>query len=87
MFNHEKSLMFKYGRIQGRIPPQLVCGFHGAYLDCMLFGVQVTAGLEFFSVFKSFIVIVNIVTPCFTGLASLQVPSGIVYYEKRGLII
>ena len=36
--------------------------------------VQVTAGLGFFSVFKSFIVIVKIVTPCFTGLAFLAGP-------------
>ena len=79
--NRKKSLIFKYGRIQKRIPPQLVCGFHGACLDCMLPGVQVTAGLGFFSVFKSFIVIGKIVTPCFTAQPSLQVPSGIVYYE------
>ena len=44
-FNHEKSLMFKYGRMQKKI---LVCGSHGACLDCMLPGVQVTAGLGFF---------------------------------------
>ena len=57
--------MFKYGRMQKKIPPRLVCGSHGACLDCMLPGVQVTAGLGFFTVFKSFIVIVKIVTPCF----------------------
>ena len=61
---HEKSLMCKYGRIQKKISPRLVCGSHGACLDCMLPGVQVTAGLGFFSavtaglgffsVFKSF---------------------------------
>ena len=74
--------MFKYSRIQKKIPPQLVCGSHGTYLDCMLPGVHVTTGLgfssvlmlpgahvtaelEFSSVFKSFIVMVKIVTPCF----------------------
>ena len=51
-FNHDKSLMFKYGRIQKKISPQLVCGSHVASLDCMLPGVQVTAGLGFFSVFS-----------------------------------
>ena len=40
--------MFKYGRMQKKIPPQLVCGSHGACLDSMLPGVQVTAGLGFF---------------------------------------
>ena len=53
-FNHKKSLIFKYGRMQRKISPQLVCDSHGACLDCMLPGVQVTAGLKFFSVFKSF---------------------------------
>ena len=44
----EKSLMFKYGRTQRKIPSQLVCASHGACLDCVLPGVQVTAGLGFF---------------------------------------
>ena len=57
--------MFKYGRMQKKIPPQLVCDSHSTCLDCMLPGVQVTAGLGFCSVFKSFEVIVKIVTPCF----------------------
>ena len=38
---NQKSLMFKCGRIQKRIPPQLVCGSHAACLDCMLPGLQV----------------------------------------------
>ena len=46
--------MFKYGRIQKKVSSQLVRHSHGACLDCMLPGVQVTAGLSFFSVFKSF---------------------------------
>ena len=54
-FNHEKSLMFKYGRMQKKISSRLVCGSHGVCLDCKLPGVQVTAGLGFFSVFKSFV--------------------------------
>ena len=53
-FNHDKSLMFKYGRMQNKISPWLVCGSHGTCLDCMLPGVQVTTGLGFFSVLKSF---------------------------------
>ena len=53
-FNHEKSLMCKYGRMQKKISPRLVCGSHGACLDCMLPGVQVTAGLGFFCAFKPF---------------------------------
>ena len=40
--------MFKCGRIQKKVPPQLVCGSHGACLDSTLPGVQVTAGLGFF---------------------------------------
>ena len=40
--------MFKYGRTQKKAPPQLVCGSCGACLDCVLPGVQVTAGLGFF---------------------------------------
>ena len=48
--NHKKSLMFKYGRMQRKIPSRLLCGSHGAYLDCMLPGVQVTTGLLHLSV-------------------------------------
>ena len=40
--------MFKYGRKERKLPFRLVCGSHGACLDCMLPGVQVTAGLGFF---------------------------------------
>ena len=42
--------MFKYGRIQKKIPPRLLCDSHGACLDCMLPKVQVTAGLGFLCV-------------------------------------
>ena len=31
--NHEKSLVLKYGRMQRKIPSQLVCGFRGTCLD------------------------------------------------------
>ena len=41
-------LMFKYGKVQKRISSWLVCGPCGAYLDYMLLGAQVTAGLGFF---------------------------------------
>ena len=40
--------MFKYGRMQKKIPSWLVHGSCGACLDCMLSGAQVTAGLGFF---------------------------------------
>ena len=40
--------MFKYSRMQRKIPPQLVCDSCGACLDSMLSGVQVTARLGFF---------------------------------------
>ena len=40
--------MFKYGRMQKKIPFQLVCGFHSVSLECMLLGVQVTTGLGLF---------------------------------------
>ena len=43
-----ETLMFNYGRMHKNIPPRLVCGSRGACLDCMLPGVQVTAGLGFF---------------------------------------
>ena len=39
----------KCGRMQKKIPPRLVCG---AYLDCILPGVHVTAGLAVFQSFK-----------------------------------
>ena len=65
--------MFKYGRMQKKILLQLVCGSHGACLDSMLPGVQVTAGLEFFS---------DIVTPCFNRPCPFAGPySGIVYHK------
>ena len=41
-----------------------MCGFHGAYLDCMLPEVQITAGLGFFYI-QVIYVIVKILTPCF----------------------
>ena len=65
--------MCKYGRMQKKISPQLVCGFHGACLDCMLPGVQVTAGLGFLCI-QVIYVIIKIVTPCLTGLAFLTGP-------------
>ena len=51
-FNHnnDKSLMFKYGRMQKKTVSWLACGSLGAWLDCMLPGVQVTTGLGFFCV-------------------------------------
>ena len=60
---HEKSLMSKYGRVQKKISLRLVRGSHGACLDCMLIGIQVTAGLGFFCVLVIY-VIMKIVTPC-----------------------
>ena len=54
LLNHEKSLMFKYGRTHKKISSWLVCGSRGTCLDCILLGVQVTAGLGFFTVFRSF---------------------------------
>ena len=35
--------MFKYGRMQKKISPWLVCGSHGTYLDYML--PEVEAGI------------------------------------------
>ena len=46
--------MFRYGRMQKKIPLRLVCGSRGACLVNMLPGVQVTTGLGFFTVFSSF---------------------------------
>ena len=56
--NHDKSLIFKYGRIQRKIPSWLLCGSHGACLGCMLPGVQVTTGYwagNFFCSYSSFL--------------------------------
>ena len=49
--------MVKYGTMQKKkfLPgSRLVCGSHDACLINMMPGVQVTAGLGFFSVFSSF---------------------------------
>ena len=54
LLNNKKSLMFKYGGMQRKIPSWLVCDSCGTCLDCTLLGVQVTAGLGFFSEFRSF---------------------------------
>ena len=43
-----KSLIFKYGRMQKKISSQLVSGSHGTSLECMLPGVELTAGLGIF---------------------------------------
>ena len=53
---------------------RLECGSHGACLDCMLPGVQVTAGLGFFSVFKSFVWQWRLWLPVLTDLAFLAGP-------------
>ena len=79
-YNHKKSLMCNYGRMQRKVPSWLVCGSHGACLDCMLPGVQVTTRLGFLSVFKSFMLILKIATPCFNRPSLL---SGMVYWNAR----
>ena len=48
IFNHKKEPMFKYSRMQRKIPSCLVCGSPGAHIDCTLFRVQVTTGWDFF---------------------------------------
>ena len=48
MSHHKKSLMFKYSRMQRKIPSQLVCGSCGMCLDSTLLGVQVTTVWDFF---------------------------------------
>ena len=45
--DHKKSLMFRMHR---KIPPRFVCVSHGACLNSMLPGVQVTATLGFFCI-------------------------------------
>ena len=69
--------MFKYGRMQKKIPPRLVCGSHGACLDSMLPGVQVTVRLGFF-LYSSHL---SDGEDSHSLLSSSQVPSGIVYHE------
>ena len=41
-------LMCNYGKMQKKISPRLVCRSHCACLDCMLPGVQVLLGWQFF---------------------------------------
>ena len=40
--------MFKYGRMQKKVPSWLVCGSRGTCLGGTLLGVHVTTGLGFF---------------------------------------
>ena len=69
----------KYGRMQKRIPSRLVCGSCGVCLDCTLPGDQVTAGMGFFSAFRSFMYdCENSDSLLYKAQPSLQVPSGIV---------
>ena len=37
-----------------KIPSRLVCGSHGAWLDCMLLKIQITSQLGLVSVYKLF---------------------------------
>ena len=50
----EKSLVFKNGRSQKKIPPQLVCGSRGTCLDSMLLVASSHRWAGIFSVLKSF---------------------------------
>ena len=55
-----------YGRMQNKIPPRLrrlACGSRGTCLDCMLPGIQVTAGLGFFCA-QVIELMMKTVTPC-----------------------
>ena len=74
--------MFKYSGTQKKIPPRLVCGSCGACLVNMLPGVQVIAGLGFYSVFGSFSEVISSEesdSPAVYGdlFPSSGVPSGI----------
>ena len=65
-FNHDKLLMLKCGGMQKKISSRVVvCGSHGACLDCMMPGVEVTVGLLFVICVQIIYVIMKIVTPCF----------------------
>ena len=70
-----KSLMFRYGRTQRKIPSQLVCGSCGTCADHTLPMVQVTAGLGYFYVFRSFS-LWRLWLLALRASASLQVPGG-----------
>ena len=54
-------------KVSSKVPP------HGTCLDCTLLGVQVTTGMGFFSVFRSFNT-VKIVTPCSISFGFLAGP-------------
>ena len=79
LLNNEKSLMFKYGRMQRKIPSRLGCDSRGTCLDSMLFGVQVTAGLGFFLQSSHLVCEDSDSLLCLLcRLRVLQVPGGIV---------
>ena len=56
--------MLKYDRMHKKISSWVVCGYHGACLNCMLPGVEVTTGLLFLCV-QVIYVIMKIVIPRF----------------------
>ena len=64
--------MIEYDRMQNKISSLLAYGSYGTCLDCMLPGVQVITGLEFFFCVQVIYVIVKIVTPCFNRPSSLS---------------
>ena len=76
LFNHhEKSLTFKYCRMQRKSSSRLACGSRGTCLGSTLLWVQVTNGLGFFLRSNHLVnteVIVKIVTPCCTGFGLLS---------------
>ena len=69
--------MFKYGRMQKKIPSQL-CGCRGVCLDCMLPGSKLPLGWDFFLHLNCLSDSED--SDSLTGLLepSTQVPSGIV---------
>ena len=69
--DHEKSLMFKYSKMQRKIPSRLVCGFRGTCLDCTSWGSS-HRWVGVFSAFRLFsLYIVKVVTPCSIGFGLL----------------
>ena len=77
-FNHEKSLMFKYIRMESNFLSQLVCGSHGSYVARLYVAwVSSHRWTGFFSAFSSFNVVM-IVAPCSISFGFLAGPVGIV---------
>ena len=75
------QIMFKYGKMQRKIPSWLVCGSCGTCLDHTLYGIQVGWDVILYSNH----LVCEIMTPCSTG--TMQVPCGIVKQRNENIFV